>query len=487
MRPLHSRLIRCVPILLIFWLMLTYQIAAPYFNSRDVSRVWIPSAVRNLEIYGTDQIGLMIVRTAYEEDDLSKLEYYSHHPPLLVWLPALITKFAGFNELAMRFISPIAMMIAAAGFYTLVKQLYKDNNIAFWSLILFAIPPLNSTSQAAFVHEALGWVAIVLFALIFVKWFPKPSLRHFIGLILMSILATWTAWPAVIFVGVIGIFGMIFGNWRHRLGVIILGIISIVSIAIMLLLYELWWSGAITDLINSFFWRASAASTTQDSEAFTLIEWLTTLIYHMFFYATVAVVVLSFIGIRYLRNEGSRFANAFTMTLLISGVLYLLVFRNAGHVHGYYKAFLLPALAISGAMAIIHWRKSANRFAKPVVDGLIISFLVQTIFVFSSSYSVPHQENLENIIDYINHTPNLPEEIYVVHPSAFYKSDKAIEFYTNRNIEWNILLQDLPSTNDKFLYIVCYDDQHYMEDLFDELPPHTQLDEQCTAYELTSN
>lgn len=29
--------------------------------------------------------------------------YYSHHPPLIVWMPAVTTIFLGENELAVRF------------------------------------------------------------------------------------------------------------------------------------------------------------------------------------------------------------------------------------------------------------------------------------------------------------------------------------------------------------------------------------------------
>lgn len=482
----RSNLIPIIPVLLVLWFMMTYQIAEPYYIGRDAPQIWVPAAVRNFDVYGTEEIGLMIVKNASEEDDISKLTFYSHHPPLIVWLPALITKFVGHNELAIRFIFPAAMMIATAAFYVLVRRLY-DDKIAFWSIILFAISPLNSISQAGLAHDPLGFAAALLYAAIFVNWLRQPNRTRFIGLILTTILSVWTAWPALFFVGIIGILGILFGDWKHRIGIVILGIISVISIVIMLLLYESWWSGSIFDLINVFFWRASAASTSQNSASFTVIDWLAALIHHMVFYATVAVVVLSFIGIQYLRNKGSRFANSFTFALLIAGVFYLLVFRNAGYVHVYYKAFLLPACAISGAFAIVYARQAKTRFVKPLIDGLLISFVFQTIFIFNLAYSVPHRENLENIVRYITERQDLPEEIYILYPAALYGSDNALEYYTNHGIEWNSLLQDLPDEHEEILFIYCNDEQSYMQSNFDELPPHTQLDEQCTAYELGSD
>lgn len=474
-----------IPILLILWFLLIYNIAAPYFNMRDTAQIWVPAAVRNLREYDYDQIGLMIVSTPYQVDDISNVHFYSHHPPLIVWLPALVAQFAGENPLALRFIFPVATMIAAAAFYSLVRQLY-DEKVAFWATIFFAISPMNSYWQAAFAHDSLGFVPIMLFALIFLYWLRKAQFKFFVGLILMAILAAWTAWPALFFVGVIGIYGMILGNWKHRVGVVILGLISIVSIFVMLLLFQSWWSGSINDLINAFFWRTSSASFTEGTESFTIIQWILLFLHHMLYHGTISVMVLCIIGIRYLHRNGSKFANGFTYALLLSGALYLGVFRNAGYLHPYYKAFLMPALAIFAAMAVVYWPKTRNRFRSPVVSGLILAFVIQTIMVFNFMYAVPFQKDIEDVIAYINNTPDLPETIYYVHPNGFYNTGEMLGFYTNRKIGFNILLDELPDTQEEILYIVCYKNQNYMQDHFDVLPPHTVIDDECTAYFLDS-
>lgn len=469
--------------LLIIWTLLIFSIGDELYNSRDTPRGWVAAAVRNYETYNYDEIGFSIVWNREYVEDLDSLKIYSHHPPLIVWIPAILTQFIGKNVLALKFGFAAAMMVAVSALYTLTRHLHNEK-IAFWTLLLFGLAPMTLFFQSMMTHDPLGFAAALLYVLVFYQWIKRPSLIRYIGLIITAILSVWTAWPAVFFVGTIGIYGIIIGKWSHRIGITILGMIAILSFVVMMLLYELWWQGSVSSILEAFVWRTSTASTFAGTESFTLGEWFLTTFHHLAYYATVPVLIFMIIGMPSFWKQTAFREKGFTIALFLSGLIYLIIFRNAGHLHIYYKAFLLPAMSIFAAFGIVYFRNAKPRITRPLVDGLVLAFFIQVIFVMFVAYQTPQRESVEAVIDYINEEDDLIQPIYILFPEAAYRTYMGIEYYTFTRVDWNVLLEEMPETDVPFTYILCYQDQTYIEFLYGGPQPNEEINELCHAYSL---
>jgi 4-amino-4-deoxy-L-arabinose transferase-like glycosyltransferase len=473
---------RVLVLFIVLWALWTARIGAKFYGEQDSFRSWMPAAVRNYEIYDYNTIGLMMVRNAYVED-VENLYVYSHHPPLVVWLPALMAKFAGLNEVSARFPFAAAVMIGTAAFYCLVKHSYGEK-MTFWAVFFFGITPFTSYFAPSYGIDTLGFLALLLFAALFAIWLKRPTWMRFLGLIGVTILAAWSAWPAVIYIGVLGIFGLFLGGWQQRAGIVVLGIVSVLAIAAMLVLYEQWWAGSFNSLMEAYFWRSSSASLTADSEPFTLIQWLSRNLIDIIRFGTLSLVVLTVMGIYSLWQYGTRFANAITFSLLVAALVYLLFFRNATYVHHYYKAYLVPVMAIAAAAAVVYGRTLHPRITRPVTDALILVFVAQALFVLAFLVGTTNAPSLTHVIDYINGLTEKPERIIVTYININPGSEYALEYYTIQPIDWTIALDEVAPDED-VLYILCDENQQYVSDFYEGIsPPSTPLDELCTAYDL---
>lgn len=347
---------RLIILLIVIWGLWAIRMGQPYYTKEDASRVWMPAAVRNYDWYGIEEIGLSVTRNSARIDDSSQLTYYHNHPPLSIWLPALFSKFAGFNELSIRFLFPAAMMIAASAFYVVVRRL-SDSNLAFWSVLFFGLNPMISYYETSYGHDPLGFMAAMLFAAIFINWVRQPTRARYFALVFLAILAVYTAWPAIFFIGTIGIVGMIFTNNQQRIGIVVLGIVSVAAIVIMMGTYELMHNGSVLSLIERYQWRSSSATYTVGSRSFSMLEWFANAIVQMTVWCTASVLILSVIGIRPLFKRITKQAKWMILALFLAALVYQLAFRNASYVHVYYKAFFIPSLAIFSAAAILYARQ----------------------------------------------------------------------------------------------------------------------------------
>ncbi len=346
-------------LLLVIWGLLSYRLSTPLFGNQDAGRIWIASSVQNYERYGLEHTGLMVVRSV-EPTTPDNLAFYSHHPPLVTWLPALFTRLVGFHELGIRWVFAAATLIGAAGLYSFARYLY-GRSVAFWALAAYGLVPMVAYFGRVAGHDPLGLMAALLFGAVLVRWLDYPTRGRYAALLALAVLAVWTAWPAVFFVALLGLGALLLGlgalllgGRTHRLGVVGIGIVTLVAFAAMMLFYQLQWSGSIDSLLDAFVWRSSSARWTEGSQAFTLQEFFEVNLRHLRVHTTDAVLVLGLAGLLVLPRYGNRRGNVMLFALLLGGVTYLLVFRNAAFIHDYYKLVLIPAVAVSAGLAWVY-------------------------------------------------------------------------------------------------------------------------------------
>jgi hypothetical protein len=380
----HSRYLwRLVLLFIGVWAVLFIRIDAPWYGIQEAPRIWIPAAVRNYDLIGTETIGWMIVRNEGPAD-LDNLAYYPRHPPLLVWIPAVMTKLFGFHELTIRYTFIALMLLTLAVFFALVRRLY-DNRIAWWATVFYAITPAVLYYGRVPGYNIPGMLEVLLFALVLFSWLRYPKRIHWVILALLAWLAAWTAWTAVFFVGVLGVTALLIGQRRHRVGVVGLGIVSVIGCVSVMAYYQTQWPTTLENLANAFLWRTSSASDDPGTAPFTVGQWVWVTFVHTTALFTPGLLVLSVWGVRSLWIRGTSLANAITVALFVGAFGYFVVFRNASYVHDYYKTTLVPSLSIAAAAAWVYLRSEPRlqRFVRPLLDGLLLLSLVSGVVLLA--------------------------------------------------------------------------------------------------------
>ena len=416
---------RIVLLILALWALLLIRLNAPYYGIQDAYRVWIPAAIRNLDEYNT----ILVVRNS-APTPVDELAIYTHHPPLLVWLPAILTQFTGFNETSVRFVFAAATMFSLSGFYVFTRRLY-NRNLALIASAFFAFTPMVAYFGRVAGHDPLGLATAMVFAAALVNWLRYPTRQRYGLLMLLAWLSVWTAWPAVFFVAFLSLAGL--GSRQHRLGVIGLGMVTIAAFITMMLLYESQHSGAFNDLLKSFGWRSSSYSGQIGTERFNLLQWLSVNFQHVLLFATIGFTALALWGIPALWKH----RQPLTLLLFVAGFIYLLVFRNASYIHDYYKIFLVPAMAISAAVVWTDVYPRAGRYGRPLIVSITVAALIQAVVVFGLLHASGRQPLFDEIITYLQNNAAPTDTIAVNVDTGDDSYDRVIEFYIFRPIIWN--------------------------------------------------
>ena len=441
-------------LLLVVWALLSYRLSTPLFGNQDAGRIWIASSVLNYDRYGLENTGLMVVRNV-EPTTPENLFFYTHHPPLVTWLPTLFTRLVGFHELGIRYVFAAATLISAAGLYSLVKRLY-GRTVAFWALGFYGLVPMVAYFGRVAGHDPLGMMAALVFGAVLVRWLDRPTRGRYIALLLLAVLAVWTAWPAVFFVALLGLGALWLGTRSHRLGVVGIGLVSVAAFVTMMGFYQLQWSGSIQSLLDAFVYRSSSVSWTEGSASFTLQEFFEVNQRHLLVHTTDAVVLLSLLGLLVLRRYGNRTGNVLLLALLLGGLSYLLIFRNAAFIHDYYKLVLVPAIAISAALAWVYLPRLLPgpriiyRLALLVVLGWAVS---DANAQFMSLHSSGIRPRLQEVIDLLRANTTEGETIYTnsrspwdfVLPVEYYAYRNLVEYTSLESAQAQVAELDVPA------------------------------------------
>ncbi|MFW5691221.1 MAG: ArnT family glycosyltransferase [Chloroflexota bacterium] len=449
-------------LLVVIWAVWTLRLSEPYYGVRDNLEIWIPSAVRNLAWYGPAELGYLVTTTAHRVDELEALRVYTHHPPLVAWLPYLWTRLAGFNELAVRSVFAAFMLLAAVGFYVTARRLYGAR-LALWALAIFAFTPMIAYYGTGHNHDPLGFGASMLFAAVFVNWLRRPGRARYAALSALAVLAAWTAWPAVFMVAAFGVWGLFAGDARQRVGIFLLGAVTALAAAGVLIFYEAQHPGAVNSLMDAFLWRTSSASLRRGSEAFTIIGWVATNLSHIVVFGTIGVLLLAVIGAKPFWRKASPQGRGALLALAGGAITYWLVFRNAAYIHDYYKTWAMPALALLAAAAVwtslpVRPRSRRQRRLRAVVVSLGAIAIVQAVAVMALFMFAFHQPALDRTIAYVN--ANIPADAPLLISNADWTTkwgfDRVIAFYTGRPIFLNESVEALEARGLRdFTHIDC--------------------------------
>lgn len=365
-----------VTLLLAFWGLLLLRADAPWYGIQEAPRIWIPAGVRNYARYGLDETGLMMVRNIGPATPESFI-YYSHHPPTIIWIPAAVTQVTGFNELGVRF-GFIAITLWSGALLVVVARRLFNMRVALLALLLYASTPMIAYYGRVPGYGQMGVFVGLAFAALLANWLRVPTRPRLLGLICLSALAAWTSWTAVFFVGLLGVVALLPASSTQRRGIVLMGVAGAVALAALFAFYQAQWSGAIDSLLNAFVWRTSNAVDDPGTRSFTAPAFVVTTLVHTVGFTSLGFLLLSIAGLPFLRAAARRYGVTLLVGLFLGALVYQLVFRNASYVHDYYKLVFVPAMAISGGLALAHAWHGRSRWARPLGLALLVVALVQS-------------------------------------------------------------------------------------------------------------
>lgn len=455
---------KLIALLIVTWALLMIRLAAPWYGVQDSYRVWIAASVRNYDRYGLETTGLMVVRTVEPVENVEDLYFYSHHPPLITWVPALITRLVGFHELGVRYGFACVTLIGVAALYVLTRRLIGEK-YALWAAFFYALTPFVAYHGRVPGHDPLGMTAALLFGVVMVNWLRQPERPRFLALLMLAWLAIWTAWPGVFLVAGFGLAGFLLGSNRQRIEMVFIGAITVFAFIVLMVFYQLQWSGSIDSLLEAFNWRSSSALLRPGSRNFTVIEYVAVTLRYILVLGTPSLLIFALLGAFMLRRHSTWKVSIIIAILFAAGVGYELVFRNASFIHDYYWVFIVPPMAIAASVFVVNSRglNARHRLLRPLIDGLILSFVLASAYQLWMMHEAARHPILDAIIEAIN-TEVSPDDILLGYVEAQGYNvatghHNVVQFYTSRAIQWDMLYPDalkvVAQTENPVTYVYC--------------------------------
>jgi 4-amino-4-deoxy-L-arabinose transferase-like glycosyltransferase len=463
-------------LLLITWAVLLIRLNAPWFGLYDENGAWISIAVRNYRLYGASHLAfLQTLNTGPVIDPATPdvFLYYNHHPPLIVWTIALASQVFGFHEATARWVAAALTLISVAAIYALARRLgSRSGRRAIWVAALYALSPAMLYFGRMPDHECLALAIGLLLAAVWVDWLRRPTRGRWLILAGLAILAAWSAWAALPYVGGLALWGAWRASGRQRLASLALGGVGLLATIGLLAYYQAAWPGTLSDLTNAFLWRTSSASFGPQSATFSTGAWIghqfvdTAIIY------TPIGLLLAVAGAVWIVRRESRWLREMLLVLGAIGVGYLLLLRNASYIHSYYKLFLAPPIALAaGTLAAAVFAPDATgrlrRWGRPLLIGLLLAGAGITAMLVAQYHATGEQPFLEQAG--VQHSPlevarafeavSLPsDQIW----SNLKRASSALEYYAFREITWatspDAALASLEDTPAGAVYALCGDE-----------------------------
>jgi 4-amino-4-deoxy-L-arabinose transferase-like glycosyltransferase len=439
-----------VLILVVGWGALTIRIGAPWVGHQDGNGAWISTAIRNYERYGFGTLGGMVAldNSPVQPDNF---HYYPNHPPFPVWLPSLPVLLFGYHEVLVRFVFAACSLLSIAAFYALTRRLF-GNSQAISGTAFYAFTPMLAYFGRMPDHEAPALLLLLLFAWVMVLWLHRPSRVRGSILAALIVAQAWTAWG-----GLICVFGVCAGGWwlsqgRQRVSAFILAALGVIGAFAVVVFYQLQWSGSIGSFVDSFLWRTSNQTFVQGSEPFTWGQYVVRQLFRLITLFTPTIGVIAVLGIVPVLRETSRLRKAIPLALLLGGVCFVLLFRNASYIHDYYLVYITPAAAIFAAYGLHYWwqQRRTQRWMRPLLVGLLVATPIASIRYLDQLYQGSDQTEPLVIAQAIEQHTEATALIMSNLPSV----GLAIDFYASRDIMWEIAPEEAAARRDEreFVY-----------------------------------
>jgi 4-amino-4-deoxy-L-arabinose transferase-like glycosyltransferase len=351
---------------------------------------------------------------------------------------------AGYSEALVRFVAAGCTLLSMAALYLVARRLSPrrlsarrlgGQNYPFWCVAFYAFTPMMAYFGRMPDYEALSLLICLLFAAVLVNWLRRPTRRDWWALVILTVLAVWTAWGTIIMVGALLVMALIYS--KRLPGVMMLGIVAGGALIALMGYYLYLVDDTINDLINVFVWRTSMNTLRQGSVNFGWGDYFFKVGARAVILYTPTVSFLALLGgVMTLRRPG--LLRAVPLALTGGALAYLLLFRNASYIHDYYWIYLAPAVALFAGCALTLLPARAPRYLRRYVRAITVSLalvsLLPLMIYLNLLYSGSDDQTI-TIIGRALRERTQPQDLIM---SNLPDEGMSIEFYAERKIHWNV-------------------------------------------------
>lgn len=483
--------------LLVFFGLFCIRLDERFWGHFEGGSIWIASSIRTFNEVGIDTVHYLPVRPlrTFGPTNLETLEYYLHHPPVIVWLAAISTWLFGYDvntgmpfESSLRILGVLFTLPTLALVYTLARRL-TNARVALVAFFLYSLSPMVIYYSRTPYYDMLVMPFILLFAYVFLKWMQNFTMLRTWGLIALAIIIMWIAWAGAFFIAALGVVGLLYGKQQQRIWTVLLGVVTIVATVAIPALYEWLKPGAVQELVRIFLFRVSNRVAAPTDLEFTAAEFFARWLFDWLTILSPAMTVFGIWGLGRILFLQKTVNHAIIWGLFLAPLLFLVVFRNAFFFHDWYEIHFMPALSVAGAALIYHlWTQKPEglkRYLKPLVLAICLSSFGISLF-----WTIHLHEVFDPFV------PQLTEGLNANTTAADFIASNSrrpydeVAYYAERNVRWGILLPTLreyieSNPNQSFYYLYCIFEDDLSEDtsLLDAYPSVT-VAEICQLYQI---
>jgi 4-amino-4-deoxy-L-arabinose transferase-like glycosyltransferase len=304
--------------------------------------------------------------------------YYVHHPTLL---PLLVTgAFAifGEHEWAARLV-PIFCSLASVSLLWLLVFHAAGPRAATLSALVFAFMPMELHYGDVVNFEPCGFLPMLAALWGLQQWLATAKRRWAWLAAVSCLLALWVDWPGYLFVLCLAGW-LVFQPGRRWLAWLLLGIAAVSG---TLFLLQIRWvnPSAWSDLWTALLMRVGNGQHTgsgldaASGPHFTTAEWCSTVGGDLLGNFQPLPLALALVGAgiiiaRWRVAPGRRALGALALPLLITGVLYVVIFRNESFIHDFAPFYLIGPIALAAGVALDAAWESVARQTRPLRFGV---------------------------------------------------------------------------------------------------------------------
>ena len=316
--------------------------------------------------------------------------YYVHHPILM---PLLVTgSFAIFGETewAAKLVPILCSLASAWLLWFLVRDIIGRRAAALVVAFFATLPmELHYGDMVDFEPCLLFWMLAALVCLRL--WETRQNKQWAVAAALCCFCATWTDWPAYLFVLSLSVWFLLRKNARRPMfALALLGLAAISGILFLLDVRhvnpeagrDLW--TAITMRFGSGVAAGSSAAEITGSH-FTFAEWLRRIFQALgqdyLGPAWLLVLAGAIFLLRNLKSPGFRWLGWAALQMALAGIPYMLLLRNWAFIHDYASFIAIGSIAILGGLGIeagVIWLETRRpaKILQPAGAIIAVSLLV---------------------------------------------------------------------------------------------------------------
>lgn len=475
---MFSRLINLKNLILVIFLVsalavLSININKPFVGQHDFMGAFEGSIAKNFLVYGPFRIKFaQVAGPILNVDNIQS--FHLSYLPLLPIIMALSYKLFGVSEAAARLVPIIFSVIGVYFFFKILDRVWNEMvaimgtffyifnpMFIYYGKLTTTEPPIISCSLAAFYF--------------YLKWLEKKDKKNLVYILIWILIGGLIGWPIMYIGPLILLHSFLIGEFALEL---LLPTILAIFTVLLLFLYSFILTGSFLtpSIMDTLRFRLTDSSLSFGGLDFNFKSYLRQEISWIQAYFTRTLLAFSVIGVIANLRRRFDFKRVTLLVFFIFGISHLLIFSRYVFIHDFMNFFLLPFLALSGALGLdflvrFFKEKKINWFI--IYGGVVIAFLIfllERINFSQALLNTKMNDQGQMMGDILNRLQTKPNQVVIASPrfnSFFgpftsYYSNYAVSYSTDKDLEKK-------GSYKNFKYVVTFDEDITDKNFYDQL------------------